>query len=173
MNEAQHVFKDLSTSMRLHSDRIGPADADYRLETLSRLEELDPVYTCYRATRNRVECSMKNPFVVPMTVADIRRRLDEFPSANRAAFLDYVARFTHQAGPLELTLPAYGLGEAGYLLLDGNHRATAVAIAGRPFTITLAVLDGPIDRRILRDLKFWDGGWRRFARRIKAGRTAR
>jgi hypothetical protein len=109
---------------------------------------------------------MKYPWVSPMTVRDVRQRLGEFTPANRDAFLAYASQFSTQ-GNVELTLPAYGLGSNGYLLLDGNHRATAIAMCDIPFEMSLAILDGPVDRRILRDLKFWDGGVRRFARRFR------
>lgn len=168
MSDAQTVFETLSTQMRLHRDRIPAAMAHYELVIIEDHRALDELFTCYRGTPTQVECSMKNPFAFPMRVSEVRERLDEFEPANKSAFERYVAAFSDPGHePIEMVLPAYGLGKHGYLLLDGNHRATAAAIAHRPFRLTLAVLAGPIDRRILRDLKFWDGGLRRFGRRIR------
>ncbi|WMT89073.1 hypothetical protein [Pelagibacterium sp. H642] len=168
MSDAQEVFDGLSTKMRLHRDRIPEGAARYSLETIDDRQALDALFTCYRGTPTQVECSMKNPFAFPMRISEVRRRLDEFEPANRAAFERYVAAFNAVGDePIEMVIPAYALGKEGFLLLDGNHRATAAAIAGRPFRLTLATLNGPVDRRILKDLKFWDGGLKRFGRRLR------
>lgn len=168
MSDAQEVFDGLSTQMRLHRDRIPKGAARYSLEAIDDRQALDALFTCYRGTPTQVECSMKNPFAFPMRISEVRRRLDEFEPANRAAFECYVASFSGAGDePVEMVIPAYALGEDGFLLLDGNHRATAAAIAGRPFRVTLATLHGPVDRRILKDLKFWDGGFKRFGRRFR------
>jgi hypothetical protein len=172
VSDARSVFHSLTTAMRLHVDRIPAAQEHYRLVTISDPRALEALMTCYRATPRKVECSMKNPFVSIMSVADVGRRLDEFTPANRAVFLDYLAGFTASKKPIDLMVPAYGLGPDGFLLLDGNHRVTAAVLSGKPVSVTLAVLDGPIDRRILWDLRFWDGGFRRFARRIAARQAA-
>lgn len=173
MSDPESIFDELSTQMRLHRDRIGPGAARYSLKTIEDHDALDTLFTCYRGTPAQVECSMKNPFAFPMRVKEVRERLDEFEPANRSAFMRYVTAFGQpDAQPIKMVLPAYGLGMDGFLLLDGNHRATAAAIARRPFHLTLAVLDGPVDRRILKDLKFWDGGLRRFGRRLHLALSA-
>ena len=169
MSDPKTVFDTLSTQMRLHRDRIPAGAARYSLEIVEDLQTLDALFTCYRGTPTQVECSMKNPFAFPMRVREVRGRLDEFEPANKSAFDRYVTAFGEAGGEtIDMVLPTYGLGADGYLLLDGNHRATAAAIAGRPFRLTLAVLNGPVDRRILKDLKFWDGGLKRFGRRLRS-----
>jgi hypothetical protein len=167
MTDAKQIFGRLETQMRLHEERIPAAARRYSLHHIRDAAELDLLFTCYRSTRNKVDCSMKNPFAQPMRIKDVRERLVEFAPGNRYAFWDYVDAFSRDPwAPIQLTLPAYGLSKHGFLLLDGNHRATAASISRRPLEVTLAVLEGPIDRRILVDLKFWDGGLLRFKRQV-------
>jgi hypothetical protein len=56
-----------------------------------------------------------------------------------------------RAGKFNWTLPAYDVAR-GYLLLDGVHRSIAAQRARVEYEIQLAVIHGPIDRRVLADL---------------------
>jgi hypothetical protein len=58
-------------------------------------------------------------------------------------------------GAVQLLLPAYDV-ERGYLLLDGAHRSIATLRAGVEYDVQLAVIHGPIDRRVLRDLAVFE-----------------
>lgn len=55
--------------------------------------------------------------------------------------------------PLRITLPAYVLPNDELLLLDGSHRAVALAISQVQFVLTLLCMYGPLDERALVDLK--------------------
>lgn len=52
---------------------------------------------------------------------------------------------------VQMVLPAYYV-ERGYLLLDGNHRSIATLRAQVEYDVELAVVHGPIDPHVLRDL---------------------
>ena len=56
-----------------------------------------------------------------------------------------------QAQKVELLLPAYDV-KFGYLLLDGAHRSVAILRAKVDYTVELAVIRGPIDEYVLKDL---------------------
>jgi hypothetical protein len=58
---------------------------------------------------------------------------------------------------VQLLLPAYDV-ERGYLLLDGAHRSIATLQANIDYCVELAVIHGPIDRRVLSDLAVFEGG---------------
>ena len=85
----------------------------------------------------------------------------------RARFLP--DRFLQNGLPEEVVIPAYSLGGEDLLLLDGNHRATALALTGGRFVLRVRVLEAPVDRRYLFDLRHWDGGAQRFVRRLRIG----
>jgi hypothetical protein len=59
-------------------------------------------------------------------------------------------------GPVQLTFPAYDVERGRYLLLDGAHRSVATLRAGVDYNIKLAVIHGPIDRRVFADLAIFE-----------------
>ncbi|WP_189426473.1 hypothetical protein [Devosia pacifica] len=106
-----------------------------------------------------------------MRVEEVVARLNEFPQANQQAFERAMADFRDERH-IELVVPAYALENGDYLLLDGNHRVCALFALDASATVRLRTLVGPIDRRILIDLKHWDGGYKRFINRIRRGTSA-
>ena len=148
--------------LRLHYERIPAGQASVEWREIRDRVALGGLFTAYRATGKQVEVRMANPWARPMRISDIAARLGEFPVGNRGAFQAYRDRFTQADQPISVEAPAFDLGVHGLLLLDGNHRTTALFMAGRPFVLRLAVLRAPISRRVLIDLKYWDGGWRRW-----------
>jgi hypothetical protein len=144
--------------MRLHSERLKPGQASYFRHVITEFDELNALYTSYRATKSRVAASIANPFAKPMRVREVAARLSQYDPANFAVFNRYTTQFVSSEAPPVVEVPAYSLQNCGFLLLDGIHRAVALARAHRAFQLFLVVLDGPLDRRILIDLKYWDGG---------------
>ena len=124
------------------------------------------MFSVFRATRRRMFVGSGVPWAYPLRVGEVAERLAEIPMPERARFLP--DRFLRNGLPEEVVVPAYGLGGNELLLLDGNHRATALALTGRPFVLKLRVLEAPIDRRYLFDLRHWDGGPQRFIRRLRS-----
>ena len=158
--------------LRLHLERLSPDEAYITSVRITDRDMLGSLLSAYRHTRRHVETRLSNPFSRPMTVADIADRLDAFTPANRAAFLAYVDEIVQTAAEPEWELPAYSLGNGRLFLLDGNHRAVATYLSGVPVNLKLLVLHAPVDRRILVALKYWDGGLRRFWRRLQRSRRS-
>ncbi|WP_152664522.1 hypothetical protein [Devosia geojensis] len=157
--------------MRLHLERL-PSDAVIEHRRITDRDELGQLYCAYRATPWRVERPMWDPLARPLRLQDVAGRMEEFSPDNRRHFLSLVDQFKAVSGPVKLRLPAYRLVGGEALLLDGNHRATALWMSGKAIDVTLATLCAPVDRRVLIDLKYWDGGWRRFLNRIRRGTIA-
>ena len=72
----------------------------------------------------------------------------------RLIIAKYLAIFQAATPPIEAMFPVYEI-PGGQLILDGNHRAVALAISNQRFELSLAVLRGPIDRDALPDLIHW------------------
>lgn len=53
--------------------------------------------------------------------------------------------------------PAFALTGTRYLILDGNHRLTALVMhaRGAPVELTLAAIQGPVDESFIPDLRHW------------------
>ncbi|MEV6828051.1 hypothetical protein [Amycolatopsis sp. NPDC051102] len=76
-------------------------------------------------------------------------------SAERAARIsDFETRFRADPGPVQLALPVYVLGDDGFLLLDGTHRAVAAHRAGGEVRLLMFAVHGPRDETMLPDLRF-------------------
>jgi hypothetical protein len=158
--------------LRLHLDRIPAALGSVSAVRTRDRQDLGSLFTAYRATGRKVEASMNNPWARPMRIAELASRLDQFDPLNRKAFEHYRDTFAAATAPIRLEAPAYDLGRDGYLLLDGNHRIAALFMADIPFELTLVVLHAPVDRKILVDLRYWDGGLRRFFNRSRRETSA-
>ena len=161
----------METGMRLHLERL-PSDATIEYRRITDRGELGQLFSAYRGTPWKVERPLWDPLARPLRVHDIAERLDEFLETNRGHFLSLLDQFRRNSSRIALRLPAYRLADGEALLLDGNHRATALWMSGKPVDVTLAMLCAPVDRRMLIDLKYWDGGWRRFINRIRRGTIA-
>ena len=50
---------------------------------------------------------------------------------------------------------AYKIEEENFFILDGGHRAVSIYESGKPFSLKMKVICGPIKESILIDLKKW------------------
>ena len=155
--------------LRFHSSRIPPDQAGVSTRILRTPSEVNRLFSVFRATRRRMFVGSGVPWASPLRIGDLVARLNEVTMPEHARFLP--DRFLHDGLPQEVVVPAYSLGDEDLLLLDGNHRATALALTGGPFVLKVRVLEAPVDRRYLFDLRHWDGGSRRFLSRLR--KTAR
>lgn len=156
--------------MKLHLGRIRSNTARVSSMIINDRHKLGQLMSAYRQTPFGVETRLENPLSKPMSVAEVAAKLDEFQPDNRSAFRNYLDHIVASKGQPRWVLPAYDLHSSGLLLLDGNHRAVATYLARRRFVVELRVLHGPLDRRILAPLKYWDGGVRRFWHRMSGSR---
>jgi hypothetical protein len=157
--------------LRLHSNRIPPEQVRITTRELHRSEEVFALFSVFRATRRRMFVGSGVPWAYPLRVGEVVERLANVPMPERARFLP--DKFLREGLPKEVVVPAYSLGGEDFLLLDGNHRAAALALTGRHFVLKVRVLEAPVDRRFLYDLRHWDGGSRRFVSRLKASWASR
>ena len=97
----------------------------------------------------------------PLRITEVPHHLeaDHTPRDRSRGIREYVGRFREE-GVRPFALPAYALPGGEFLILDGNHRLSALAMAGVAFAVTLAVVVGPLRQECLPDLVHWqaDGG---------------
>lgn len=115
---------------------------------------LGGLYTSWPRTESKFVVGIETRGARPMTVKDVDENFNSMPPKQKSGIQCYMDHFkTHPAAG---DFPAYELRGNGYLLLDGNHRANAIYRAGvESFRVTLLAIHGPIDPRILPDLKYW------------------
>lgn len=89
--------------------------------------------------------------------------LAEFPDVEarlREDRRDKIARLRaglRESGGVQLLVPAYDLGGERILLLDACHRVAALTDADVRVAAAILTLRGPIDPRVLPDLRHWAG----------------
>ena len=153
-------------TLRFHSGRIAPHRARVSTQIMRTPAEVFQMFSAFRATRTEMFVRSGILWATPLRIGEVAERLAEVPMPERARFLP--DRFLQNGVPDEVLVPAYSLGGQGLFLLDGNHRATALALTGKPFVLKVRVLEAPVDRQYLYDLRHWDGGPKRFVRRLKS-----
>lgn len=156
--------------LRLHSERIPPERCRIYRRQIRSGAHAARLFSAFRSGGGRPFVGFGHPLARPMRIGEVIDHLEEIDPSERRRFA--ADKFLETGMPEQVEVPAYALGEDEYLLLDGNHRTTALCLAEQPSRLTLRVLEAPVDRRFLIDLKYWDGGWRRFGRRLRRWQEA-
>jgi len=87
-----------------------------------------------------------------LSIAEVAARIAQFPEPGRGHIVNLVQCYRAE-GRAEVDAPAYRLADGTFLILDANHRSTALALAGVPFRLHLYVIMGPADHAF-RGMKF-------------------
>ncbi|MFF1606902.1 hypothetical protein ACFVYA_03905 [Amycolatopsis sp. NPDC058278] len=90
----------------------------------------------------------------PLRVREAALTEASWPAKRAARIAEFEARFRADAGSVQLPLPVYVLGDGGFLLLDGTHRAVAAHRTGGNLRLLLFAVHGPQDEGMLPDLRF-------------------
>ncbi|WP_284392727.1 hypothetical protein [Devosia yakushimensis] len=163
---AESILRDFpEMTTRLHANRLVHYQQSLQWVELKTAKDIAPLFSAFRATKHRAGVSLANPFARPLRIGELVNRFDQMNSETRSPFEAMRNHFLEHGVPATLELPAYAVGPGQYFLLDGNHRAAGLYLVGADVSLRLRVLNAPIDRRFLIDLKYWDGGWRRFLHR--------
>ena len=91
----------------------------------------------------------------PFRACTMPVRQTAVPSDHLSRIQGWRQRFQQTLHPVVFRIPAYSLPQDRFLLLDGNHRFLALTLLGRPFSVTVCSIDGPIDGNCLMDLRYW------------------
>ncbi|MEU6534379.1 hypothetical protein [Streptomyces sp. NPDC047000] len=146
--------------IRAQLDWVGLATvrADVQVETLGRdaaKQRLAALFTVWYADPAGADSRWNLPGSRPLRVDTACRTLRSWPDSRRHAVAALTQDFATSPGPVSLMLPAYRVGGAGHVLLDGNHRAVAAHQAGADIHLTLCSVVGPVCESILPDLRHY------------------
>lgn len=119
---------------------------------LNILDELSALRTAWYAPQDNESTDFESAEKDNLTVGSVAADLDLVP--NHKGRIEQWIQVVRCEKP-SLVFPAYGLPNAEYLLLDGNHRAVAAAIC-EALPVTLHVLKGEVSREVLPDLWRWE-----------------
>lgn len=122
---------------------------DVRSEMMTP-EELSNLRMVWYRTSVEKDVSYNVVGAVPAVVSEVANDLASWPK--RVDNVNYwIGKLEHSDSPG--TLLAYRLETGPPLLLDGNHRSVAIATVQSPGTTEVLILEGPIDRKVLPDLR--------------------
>lgn len=114
--------------------------------------QVEILTTLVYASGDSVGVSFNAEGASPLSVRDAAVKIGSFPEDKRQIVRGSEASYIKN-GTARLTIPAYDLGEKGFLILDGNHRTIALSLARQPFQLDVLAIRGPIDPGIMPDLK--------------------
>jgi hypothetical protein len=113
------------------------------------------IYMPWYLSSSGTPASYTDQAASPVTVGKVADNIDVWPT-KRARIDCYRYKFLVDPKVVPISLPAYSLPNNGRLLLDGNHRAVALAIARVKCEVTLVSICGPISSGALPDLSHWE-----------------
>jgi hypothetical protein len=127
-------------------------------QVISAQPEIRNLFIAWYLLPSDQEAWWSSPNARPITVGEARDKLNsaQWHAHRTPTVMGYSTDFNSAKNPpTRFTLPAYGLPGQQILLLDGAHRAVALAISDVQFAVTLAVIHGPIEEAALLDLRHW------------------
>ena len=98
------------------------------------------------------------PGAHPLTVKEALAAFPKWGGLGQEIVELYCGIFSRVARTVKVAFPAYLLPNGERLLLDGVHRAIAIARTGLQFEINLVTIEGPIEESALPDLRHWTPG---------------
>ena len=122
--------------------------------TIWHPEELAKIYLPWYLSPAQCEVGYDHPSAAPLRLADI---LDWFPKLE-ARWQDvnqYRQEYAANGQLVTFEIPVYRLPGEMWLLLDGNHRMSALALARPAFAVTVHEVCGPLIEQALPDLRYW------------------
>lgn len=94
-----------------------------------------------------------NPAATPQTIGEALLYASAWGENRQERVNTFIRQYSLSDEPVNLMVPVYRAGKR-LVLLDSTHRVSAVASAGLSFTALLVVLNGPVDERVLPDLRW-------------------
>ncbi len=150
---AQYAKRFPDIGVGLNWDRFRAEAWPVQRRLLTDRDELLTYYTFFRRSLGRVMPHFLHWLASrQMRVAEVLRDYDRIPAEHRETIDHFFNIWAEGAGPLEMELPTYRFGGNQHFIVDGNHRACAIALSQKPFRITLFSIDGPVERDALVDV---------------------
>ncbi|MFB2876621.1 hypothetical protein ACE1CC_06990 [Aerosakkonemataceae cyanobacterium BLCC-F46] len=101
------------------------------------------------------EVSYLAPNARQLTLADIPKAINHLNSKRRDKIQELLSRFINSTQPVQLVIATYALPDGKHLIMDGNHRSSALILAGVKARLMVFEMFGPLDPELLPDLRLW------------------
>lgn len=142
----------------LNWERLKETKANVRVTIYNGLEPFSNWYLPWYLSSMRKEISYRDAVSKPLTlhqVVDDLSILDEARRCRIQGLSDSFMECRASQCP-QVMIASYALPGNKHLILDGNHRASALALSGVKAKVMTFEVFGLIKQEILPDLKFWE-----------------
>jgi len=93
------------------------------------------------------------PRATPVRLDDVQNWYPFLPREQRNRIEQMKREYLEGSRKLEFEFPSYAIPTNEHLVLDANHRLSALALSGASFLLHMFVVKGPIDPGALADLR--------------------
>ena len=130
---------------------------NYRITThlLSNRARLGNYFVPWYVSPAGKECPLQEDGAKALSLADVRANLKYLDARRIGRIVKHRVAFTMQTKPIEFRVPAYSMPDSRYVVLDGNHRLSALALLDVRFCVTICAIEGPMEPRLLWNLAYW------------------
>jgi len=92
----------------------------------------------------------------PLTLADIPKAINRLNSKRIDKIQELLSGFINTTKqPVQVVIATYALPDGKHLIIDGNHRSSALIIAGVRARLMVFEVLGSLDQELLPDLCHW------------------
>lgn len=151
----ESFFKE-SIRVQLHWEKLRSEQVTVRLSVCDELQNPSDWYLPWYFNDIDEEVSYLVANAIPLTLADIPKAINRLNSKRRDKIKELLSGFINtNKQPVQVVIATYALPDGKHLIIDGNHRSSALIIAGvRARLIVFEVL-GAVDKELLPDLCHW------------------
>lgn len=149
-------FFNNSIRIKLNWDKLKDDEVTVSMSVFDKLENPSAWYLPWYFNDLNEEVGYLAENANPLTLADIPKAINHLNSRRRDKIKDLLNRFiTTTQEPVQVVIAAYALPNGKHLIMDGNHRSSALFLAGVKARLMVFEICGPIDKELIPDLCHW------------------
>jgi len=151
----QSFFKDF-IRIKLDWQRLSSEKVTVNLSVFDELEDPSAWYLPWYFNDIDEEVSYLAANANPLTLADIPKAISRLNSRRRGQIQELLSGFRNTTPqPVQVVIATYALPDGKHLIMDGNHRSSALILAGVKARLMVFEMLGPLDKELLPDLCHW------------------
>lgn len=149
-------FFNGSIRMKLDWQRLRSEEVTVNLSIFDELEHPSSWYLPWYFNDIDEEVGYLVANANPLTLADIPKAISRLNSRHRDKIQELLSGFINTTQqPVQLVIATYALPDGKHLIMDGNHRSSALILAGVKARLMVFEVLGPLDKELLPDLCHW------------------
>jgi len=149
-------FFDRSIRIQLNWEKLKNEKVTVRMSVFDQLENPSAWYLPWYFNDLKEDVGYSVANANPLTLADIPKAISHLKSNRRDKIQELLNRFINTTQqPIQLVIATYALPNGKHLIMDGNHRSSALILAGVKAKLMVFEICGPIDEELIPDLCHW------------------